>query len=388
MALTLQRFDISLADRDYKLVVSETLTLKPANLHIHARRRDGATAPPRSTAQDALTRPLTVPTEPSSGDNGPLLVLYGSNTGTSEAFAQRIGADAAAQGNAVTVAPLERLRLRTARGVPLIVATASYEGRPPDKCDALRHMGRGPARPCAGRTTLRGVRVRQSAMGPHLAGEPQARRGRTGQVRRASLPFARRRRCRRRPVRRFRELVCWSLAVASRHRRTQTGCPGAARIDVEVRRGTRERVLKLDEMQRGTRPPQSRAGRHAPPRARSKRHIEIALPNGMTYRAGDYLAVLPSNPPETVRRALARFGLEPDTEVIVHGAPGVPSALPVDRPVMAEMLFGDYLELQQPATRGRFLRARRDHSLPAGAQGGRAAGTGGGLCRGDIGTAG
>lgn len=57
MALMLQRFDISLADCDYKLVVSETLTLKPANLHIHARRRDGLVARPRSTAQDAPTRP-------------------------------------------------------------------------------------------------------------------------------------------------------------------------------------------------------------------------------------------------------------------------------------------------------------------------------------------
>src|SRR5262249_29628959 len=31
------------------------------------------------------------------------------------------------------------------------------------------------------------------------------------------------------------------------------------------------------------------------PGARSKRHVEVALPDGQSYRAGDYLAVLPLN---------------------------------------------------------------------------------------------
>lgn len=41
----------------------------------------------------------------------------------------------------------------------------------------------------------------------------------------------------------------------------------------------------------------------------AKKHVEIRLPSGMTYRAGDYLTVLPINPKETVQRAMRRFEL-------------------------------------------------------------------------------
>jgi cytochrome P450/NADPH-cytochrome P450 reductase len=39
LAMILQRFDLSLADPDYRLKVGETLTMKPVGLRIHARRR-------------------------------------------------------------------------------------------------------------------------------------------------------------------------------------------------------------------------------------------------------------------------------------------------------------------------------------------------------------
>lgn len=58
------------------------------------------------------------------------------------------------------------------------------------------------------------------------------------------------------------------------------------------------------------------------PLARSKRHIEIALPPGMRYRTGDYLAVLPRNPQADVERVLRRFGLATDTQVLISGQPG------------------------------------------------------------------
>jgi cytochrome P450 / NADPH-cytochrome P450 reductase len=40
-----------------------------------------------------------------------------------------------------------------------------------------------------------------------------------------------------------------------------------------------------------------------------KKRIDIQLPAGSTYRAGDYIAVLPSNPKASVLRALRRFNL-------------------------------------------------------------------------------
>ena len=46
---------------------------------------------------------------------------------------------------------------------------------------------------------------------------------------------------------------------------------------------------------------------------RSTRHIEVLLPEGTSYREGDHLGVLPSNPKQNVDRILSRFGLRGDT---------------------------------------------------------------------------
>jgi cytochrome P450/NADPH-cytochrome P450 reductase len=81
-----------------------------------------------------------------------------------------------------------------------------------------------------------------------------------------------------------------------------------------------------------------------------KRHIEIQLPSEMAYRAGDYLAILPLNPPETVHRVLKRFSLPWDAMLKISSLTGK-STLPTDHPVSAQNLFSAYLELAQPATK-------------------------------------
>ncbi|WP_342659219.1 cytochrome P450 (plasmid) [Sphingomonas sp. NY01] len=353
LALMLQRFDISLADDDYKLVVSETLTLKPKGLRIHARRRDLPAGQRRSRVPSAPARPLAAPQAAASvGDNGPLLVLYGSNTGASEAFAQRIGADAGAQGYSATVAAMDDYASGFPDNVPLIVVTASYEGRPPDNAARFVAWAEGVDEGaligcryavfgCGNRQWARTWQAIPKRVDAALAGagaEPLLDRGEgdaAGDLFGAFEAWYDR---------------LWPALATAEGREIEA--PVQATLDVEVRHGAREQALKLDELKRGTVRVNRELVDMRRPGARSKRHIEIALPEGMTYRAGDYLAVLPSNPSETVKRALARFGLTPNAELIVHGAPGVPSALPVDRPLAAEALFADYLELQQPATRG------------------------------------
>ena len=61
----------------------------------------------------------------------PLLLLFGSNTGSGEAFAQRIASDAAAQGYAAQVAPLDD-HAGSCRPTARWIVAASYEGQPPD----------------------------------------------------------------------------------------------------------------------------------------------------------------------------------------------------------------------------------------------------------------
>jgi len=79
-----------------------------------------------------------------------------------------------------------------------------------------------------------------------------------------------------------------------------------------------------------------------------KRHIEFELPQGTTARAGDYVAILPQNPPRDVHRVLARFGLSNEEEVVISAAG--PTSLPVDKPVKLFEILTGYVELTQPAT--------------------------------------
>ena len=62
----------------------------------------------------------------------PLLVLYGSNTGTCETIAHRIGEDATVRGFSATVAELDAYAGKLPTEGAVVIATASYNGTPPD----------------------------------------------------------------------------------------------------------------------------------------------------------------------------------------------------------------------------------------------------------------
>lgn len=85
-----------------------------------------------------------------------------------------------------------------------------------------------------------------------------------------------------------------------------------------------------------------------PPGAPAKNHMELQLPSGMTYRAGDYLAVLPINPLRNVRRAMAFFNLSWDAMITI--SPDAHTALPSGRPIPLFEVFSSLVELALPAT--------------------------------------
>jgi cytochrome P450/NADPH-cytochrome P450 reductase len=103
MASVIQRFDLAFVNPSYNLEIKQTLTVKPNDLLIQATLRAGAVnlqATP-SSALMASRSDAPSQTSQSSVDAGigmPLYVLYGSNTGTSEAFAQRIANEASSYG--------------------------------------------------------------------------------------------------------------------------------------------------------------------------------------------------------------------------------------------------------------------------------------------------
>jgi len=107
MTTIFQKFDLSLVDPSYNLELKQALTIKPKDFYIRAIPRAGGTrlyATPSSSLMQARDTSGSTPSVPSAGKvdaKNPLYVLYGSNTGTSEAFAQRIATEAPSYGQII-----------------------------------------------------------------------------------------------------------------------------------------------------------------------------------------------------------------------------------------------------------------------------------------------
>ena len=102
----MQRFTFVMADPSYDLKLKQTLTIKPHEFYIYAiPRTDKKGSIPVLGTSSSILRPQgaganapELPIASNAVNAKPLYVLYGSNTGTSEAFAQRIASAAASHG--------------------------------------------------------------------------------------------------------------------------------------------------------------------------------------------------------------------------------------------------------------------------------------------------
>ncbi len=348
LALLLQRFDLSLADPSYVLKVHESLTMKPKGLMIRARRREPAGRPPTAHSGPLESATLTRPEAKPAGQTTPLLVLHGGNSGSSEAFARTLASRSADYGYDPTLASLDAFAGRLPSEGAVIIITASYEGLPPDNARRFMSWLVGLA-PCS----LEGVRYAvfgcgnrqwartyqavptQADDGLRAAGATRVRaRGETDASGDFTGGF---------------EAWCdglWPDLAAALGKQP----PAAAirtTLDVDVLPPTRQALLGQPDLQAGSVLENRELVDMTSSIGRSKRHLGIRLPAGMTFRAGDYLAVLPHNPALAVARALRVFGLPADTQVMVRGA----TSLPANRQSSLAEILGAYVELGQPATR-------------------------------------
>lgn len=77
-------------------------------------------------------------------------------------------------------------------------------------------------------------------------------------------------------------------------------------------------------------------------------HIELQLPAGMTYRAGEYLAVLPKNPLQNIERVVHHFNLPWDGSLYIKSKD---TFLTHGTSLRIREMLGSYVELSQTATR-------------------------------------
>lgn len=309
------------------------------------------------SAAPAVTEALPAASKAAAaGKHGtPLLVLYGSNFGTAEDLAQRIGADADGHGFATTVAPLDDHAGELAGEGAVVIVTATYNGTPPDNAvQFVEWLEKGAA------SSLDGVRYAVFGCGNHdwaatfqdiprkvdrllekngarrlfARGEGDAADDFEGQFESWYKPL-------------------WPSLAKEFGISLETQVSGPM-FAVERVPGERQSPFVASL---GALPMRIRVNRELlsvaeqGPLAASTRHVELELPEAVTYRAGDHLGVIPHNSPELVGRVAALFGFEKDAFIRIHARSDRRTFLPVGERISVHTLLSDYAELQDVASR-------------------------------------
>ncbi|HEX8033661.1 MAG TPA: cytochrome P450 [Ktedonobacterales bacterium] len=381
LGMLLQRFEFIDSDK-YELELKQTLTIKPNNFKITIRPRTQRLTQPVTTgtvtaamapAETEQTLAAVAAEVPEAGTaeahNTPLLVLFGSNLGTCEDLAHQIATGGTAQGYAPTVAPLDDYTGKLPTRGAVVIVTSSYNGTPPDNAAKFCAWLRGES---LSRDALAGVRYTVFGCGnhewtatyqaiPHLIDskleEHGARRIYAHGEADAAADFDDA----------FRgwygslwQALGNALSLAPAAKAATTKAPAAPGTLYTVERvsapvapliaayGVRPLTIQANrELQRGD---------GASPPDRSTRHIEVVLPEGMSYQTGDHLGVLPRNGTATLlQRVLNRFHLAGDAYVRISrnstsSATSAP-ALPLDQPLPVIDVLSHYVELQEVASR-------------------------------------
>jgi cytochrome P450/NADPH-cytochrome P450 reductase len=358
LGMLLQRFDI-IDHRNYQLHTRATLTVKPEDMWIRVRPREGFAGVRREQVSVA-NAPESADTAAvvSTAHGTPLLVLFGSNLGTAEGIANRLGREGGDRGYAVTVAALDDHGPDLPAAGAVLVVSASYNGEPPENATAFVDKLRGRAVPdgaYAGvKNTVFGCgdtdwaatyqavpilldaeleRLGGTRIHPRGAGDAQA--DFDGQYRAWHADL-------------------WAdvgAALGLSEREAQAAAGGARLTIATVNRQLTNPVIVSYEATPTlvTRNVELTATGAAG--VRSTRHVEVALPAGMTYRAGDHLGVLPRNSLNQIRRVMRRFGMDMGTYVTISANSGTHTHLPVDEPSPLLGVLGTCVELQATATR-------------------------------------
>ncbi|GAA3087038.1 bifunctional cytochrome P450/NADPH--P450 reductase CypB [Streptomyces roseofulvus] len=345
---------------DYQLKVKQQITIKPDGFTIKLARRTAAER--RLPAVVADSAPGGRPVAASRRATGTALgFFHGSNLGTCAGITRDLAADGADHGFVASVAPLDDLagRLNAANG-PVVIVAASYNGRPTD--DAVEFVTRLESLEPG---SLEGLRYAVLGVGdrnwaatyqriPTLIDERLSAAGATPLLERgaadASGDFAG-------AVDRW-TADLWTTLLDAYGEAVDGAAPagtgeeeGQGLYELE---DTSESVIGGLADRHGVQPMEVLEAYelvdtdHA--LGRSKRFLRLRLPEGVTYRTADHLAVLPSNPDVLVQRVATRFGLDLDRTVRLRARRRSRNALPVDRPLTLRRLLTDFVELQDPAT--------------------------------------
>lgn len=356
LGMILQRFQL-FDHKNYQLKVKETLSLKPDGFTIKVKLREGLIRGVHETETESETNAAD-PAAQRPKHGTPLYVLYGSNLGTTEGMARSIAEMADLNGFDSELASLDAYAGKLPTDGVVILASASYNGAPPDNAiafmDWLRDTSPG---------SLYGVKYAVFGCGnrdwastfqtvPREIDELMKRAGATEVMERAEGDA-------REDI--DSQFETWLDGVFP-------AVGAAMELDIDFSEPVDAQPLYKVEvtesvtanpiaLQTGSVPMtlvenyelQNHEGDN--PSDRSTRHIEVELPEGTSYKAGDHLCVVPVNRPEMVQRALNIFNLADDVYIRVDVTGGRRSPFPNGSTFSVKRLAEVCGELQAVASR-------------------------------------
>lgn len=356
LALMLQRFDFQKVNPNYTLDVRETLTFKPQGFQVIPKLRDGCDTRSifaRGVARADDTEDIVTPTHDVITPNGAkMLVGFGSNMGTTEQLATDFARQARALGYEVELASLNDCASRRLESFDLFaIFCASYNGYPPDNavafCDWLDALG--PNELDGTKHAIFGCGHRDWAATfqaiPARISDKMLSVGSVSVTRRAEGD------ARDDLEEQFDAWLDESWGPI------HDACGVAAKIaDITRSKPRTAYTVELLEQPTGEHIPSDLVPMKVLDRrelvdmtdklARQKIHLELALPDGVTYEPGDYLVVMPTNDDAYVSELARRCGWELEQVIILRAEHH--TTLPTDRALSVRTLLTRHLELKHP----------------------------------------
>ena len=358
IAILIQNFQFFPEDPAYQLQFKQTLTIKPKGFNMRAQLRQGRellnlerslhAGAPSTTKSGAATNGTKTASTSDKGSR-PIDIYYGSNSGTCQAFAQRLATDASTHGfKARIVDSMDVATKNLPKDAPAVIITASYEGQPPDNAAHFVHWLE-----TLSSKEVEGVNYAVFGCGHHdwqstfqripmlvdklLEGHGAQQIATRGSADAAQGDM-------------FNDFDAWEEnvfwpAITEQYGGTADANTSAESMTVSISSQHRSSLLRQDVQEALV----TQVDVLTSPDVPAKRHIEIKVPADMTYRTGDYLAILPLNPAESVQRVMRNFGLASDAALTITSKGE--SSLPIGMPISAIDVFTSYVELAQPATK-------------------------------------
>lgn len=350
IALVLQRFQLELADPNYELKLKSSLTIKPLDFKMKVRRRPGKSLltgipggiPSETAEKHKDQHEKAHPSKAADGAGKQVTVFFGGETGTCESLAQALAEND--YGIAVDIKSLDAATEHLPEGENCVIITSSYEGKPPGNAKKFvswleqleKNSGKLPKVKYAvygvGNSDWAGTfhripKLVDETVGK-LGGEHIIDAGYSDVKEDLIGPWE-----------------DWSeklLQAVSGNK--EAASPAGAEVSIEPSKIPQ--TLGGEEMNVGiVISNYELADNSAGP---AKRHMDVRLPEGKTYQAGDYLVVQARNPEDSVRRVIERFGLSETDLISVKSSKK--KFLPTEPTFVEEFLLTS-VELATPITK-------------------------------------